>query len=188
MKRNFGELAVRTWLERLREQWHNVFSPHVTPRDIALGMAIGTLIGMTPLFGLHTILAVVLTTFLKASRAGAIFMSWLVSNPFTFLPVYLFAYRLGNGIFQCGPDLKTFEHDIINLEKVAREQGHFVAFKQLFADLDHGVIALSAGGLFVGLAAATLVYFCALPLARRVQTARALTRQAADPSDQGRDA
>lgn len=69
-----------------------------SPHAIALGVAIGIFIGLTPSVGVQTVmvLAVVLVTrrlfYFNASAAMA---STYVSNPVTMLPMYYFWYHLG---------------------------------------------------------------------------------------------
>lgn len=69
-----------------------------SPHAIALGIAIGVFVGLTPTVGIQTglIIAVVFLTrrffYFNASAAMA---ATYVSNPFTMLPMYYFWYRLG---------------------------------------------------------------------------------------------
>ena len=64
------------------------------PHYIALGMAIGVLIGVTPTFPFHTALALALATMFRGSRRAALLGIWF-GNPFT-MPLFYFAsYKAG---------------------------------------------------------------------------------------------
>ena len=57
-------------------------------------MAIGLFVAISPYLGLHLIMVVLLAWILRANKAAALAMVW-VSNPATFLPIYLPSYWLG---------------------------------------------------------------------------------------------
>lgn len=69
-----------------------------SPHAIALGVAIGIFIGLTPSVGVQTIMVlaiVVLTRRFFYFNASAAMASTYVSNPITMLPMYYFWYHLG---------------------------------------------------------------------------------------------
>ncbi len=66
------------------------------PHAIALGAAIGIFVGMTPTIPLHTAIIFILCLLARASFLSGLLTSWLVSNPFTALPLYFLALRIGN--------------------------------------------------------------------------------------------
>ena len=76
------------------------------PHYVALGMAIGVFIAITPTIPFHTILAIVLAFLLKASKPAAILGVW-VSNPVTVIFLYYACYKAGY-IFFPGSE-QTFE-------------------------------------------------------------------------------
>jgi len=65
-----------------------------TPRRIALGVAIGVFVTWTPTIGLQMVLTVALATLLGANKAVGVPFVW-ISNPFTFVPIYLPCYLVG---------------------------------------------------------------------------------------------
>lgn len=75
---------------------------YVNRRTIARGLAIGVFFGLL-LPTAQMPLAVVVSIFLRGNLAAAI-AGTLVSNPITFLPIYLVAYRLGATILQTPAD------------------------------------------------------------------------------------
>jgi uncharacterized protein len=68
------------------------------PHKIALGLALGIFVGLLPIMGVQmatvTLIALPLRANLKAANAAV----W-ISNPFTFIPMYYFNYRLGLRFF-----------------------------------------------------------------------------------------
>ena len=66
---------------------------HVNRRGIALGLAIGTFFGL--LMPVAQILCAATAAFLLRANIPAAVGSTLVTNPFTFAPVYYAAYQLG---------------------------------------------------------------------------------------------
>ncbi len=66
------------------------------PGEIARGVAIGTFIGITPTIPLHTVLILLVTVMLRASKVAGIVASYVVSNPFTFFIQYYLSWRIGN--------------------------------------------------------------------------------------------
>lgn len=69
---------------------------HINRRGIALGFAIGIFMGlMIPLAQMPV--SAVLAVILRANLPIAV-SSTLVTNPFTFAPIYYFAYRIGGAL------------------------------------------------------------------------------------------
>jgi uncharacterized protein (DUF2062 family) len=66
-----------------------------SPRRIALGVAIGVLIGLTPTMGAQTIIAIALAALLRANKAVVVPVVW-ITNPFTFVPIYGFCWWIGS--------------------------------------------------------------------------------------------
>ena len=78
------------WREFLRQLRELRGKPH----EIALGMAIGVFIGITPTIPLHTILAVSLALLVRGSKLAAALGVW-VSNPLSIPFFYYGSYRIG---------------------------------------------------------------------------------------------
>ena len=68
-----------------------------TPHRIALGIAIGVFIGLTPTVGLQMIIALALATALRANKVVCIPMVW-ITNPVTLVPIYLVCFRVGSAL------------------------------------------------------------------------------------------
>ncbi len=64
------------------------------PHYVAMGMAIGVFVSITPTIPFHTVIAVALAFVLKGSKPAAIIGVWF-SNPITIPFFYLGCYRVG---------------------------------------------------------------------------------------------
>ncbi|MFA7382367.1 MAG: DUF2062 domain-containing protein [Desulfurivibrionaceae bacterium] len=66
------------------------------PHSLALGVAIGIFVGITPTVPLHTALILILAWLLRGNILAALLAATAVSNPLTWLPQYYFSWRLGS--------------------------------------------------------------------------------------------
>lgn len=64
------------------------------PHRLALGIAVGMFVTLTPLIGFQMMLSVFLAWLLKANKLVGIPLVW-ISNPFTIIPIYYPCYLLG---------------------------------------------------------------------------------------------
>lgn len=67
---------------------------HGRPRKVAMGMAIGLAVGMTPTMGFQMILAVPLAALFGQNKFAAALGCW-ISNPASAIPLYSATYVLG---------------------------------------------------------------------------------------------
>jgi uncharacterized protein (DUF2062 family) len=65
------------------------------PRAIAMGLAVGVFIGVTPTIPFHTALIILFGLLFKHNLTAAYLGSWLISNPLTVLILYFSQYELG---------------------------------------------------------------------------------------------
>lgn len=66
------------------------------PKAIAMGMAIGVFVGVTPTIPFHTALLLLITVLSKQNVTAAYLGSWLISNPFTIPFFYFIQYEIGH--------------------------------------------------------------------------------------------
>ncbi|MCA9531331.1 MAG: DUF2062 domain-containing protein [Myxococcales bacterium] len=85
------------WLwKRLKEVVvHRILGVDDTPHRIAWGVFIGTVIAWTPTLGFQMMLYFACATLLRANKISGMPILF-ISNPFTAVPVYYFAYRVGS--------------------------------------------------------------------------------------------
>lgn len=82
-----------------------------SPHAIALGVAIGIFVGLTPTVGIQTILILALVFLCRPFfyfNGSAAMAATYVSNPFTMVPLYYFWYRLGARFFSSSISFEDF--------------------------------------------------------------------------------
>ena len=83
-----GACVTAIWRKSRRFIVHRVLHADDTPHRIALGVAAGLFIGLTPTVGFQMVLAVALAAALRANKVVCIPMVW-ITNPFTIIPIYI---------------------------------------------------------------------------------------------------
>jgi uncharacterized protein (DUF2062 family) len=137
------------WLKFLRLQGD--------PRRIALGMALGVFVGITPTVPFHTVAALSLAALLGVSPVTA-FIGIQVGNPLTIGPLYILAYKVGQLLLYRGRPLvfpATF------------------SFKAWIAVLGQGGLALQVGGIIIAIPPTVVAYFLTLWIVQRYQRRKA---------------
>lgn len=140
-----------------------------TPHQVALGLAIGVLAASSPLFGLHIILAGIVTWLLRGNIAAAI-LGTMLSNPLTFLPIVMIDYKLGHFYFSFFGNV-----DEIPLAEIrAMFEGLSVsqAWSILLEAWDTVMKPILLGGLILGVFLGGLAYICAYRATRQFQIHR----------------
>lgn len=78
--------------------YHEFISSRGEPEAIAMGIAIGVFVGVTPTIPFHTVLLVFIAFLFRQNITAALLGSWLISNPFTIPIFYISQYALGRYI------------------------------------------------------------------------------------------
>jgi uncharacterized protein (DUF2062 family) len=112
------------------------------PHYVALGMAIGVFISVTPTIPFHTVIALALAFILRGSKAAAAIGVWF-SNPITIPLFYKGSYDLGISILGNSAPFSTEYKSILELLKLG-------------ADV---TIAMMTGGVILGILPAIAAYF-----------------------------
>lgn len=143
------------------------------PHELALGMALGIFIGMTPTIPFQTVFAVALALPFKASKITAALGTW-ISNPATIYMTYKYAYKTGAlllGIEQVATILGPVVHAI--------NQGDLMQIAAaIFRVGELGTAAFLLGGMILGALFAAPAYVIFLYVFRAVlswRTSRRLT-------------
>jgi hypothetical protein len=125
-----------------------------SPREIALGFALGLFIGMTPTIGFQMPIAVFFAALFKWSKISAAVAVW-ITNPLTAPFIYSFSYFVGAKMlgFKIAPKLLT-GLDLPTL----KEAGVKI------------LLATTVGGVVVGIPLALLGYYLALSAVQGYQT------------------
>jgi hypothetical protein len=82
------------WKRKLRYLYLRLIRLRSTTPAIARGLATGVFAGLFPFFGFQTILGVALAMLVRGNKLTAAVGTW-ISNPFTYVPVYLFNFKVG---------------------------------------------------------------------------------------------
>ena len=88
---------TRSWGERLKGTYRRFLKMRGEPREIALGFALGIMIGMSPFFGFHIVIAVFMAAILKWSKLTAA-LGVQITNVFTAPFIYPAIYWVGSKV------------------------------------------------------------------------------------------
>ena len=152
-----------------------------TPHKISLGMSCGIFVSFTPLFGLHFLIAGLLSYLLRANVLASL-IGTFVGNPITFPIITVFNLKLGEWIlgssqYSSGDGGKIFEGFLDFI---------FLIYKSFFTEgsigennvprinefLNGVFIPYSLGGLILGIFIAVVSYFLLRPLVATYQKKR----------------
>ena len=152
-----------------------------TPHKISLGMSCGIFASFTPLFGLHFLIAGLLSYLLRANVLASL-IGTFVGNPITFPIITVFNLKLGEWIlgsseYSSGDGGKIFEGFLDFI---------FLIYKSFFTEgsigennvprmnefLNGVFIPYSLGGLIFGIFIAVISYFLLRPLVATYQKKR----------------
>lgn len=139
----------KRWRRRLRYFYLRFIRMRGSPHEISRGIAAGVFAGLFPLFGFQTIIGVVIAAVIRGNKIMAAAATW-VSNPFTYVPIYFFNYRVGRLLLGNQAQANAFE----NAEALQ-------SWMSMGAEI---AITLFLGCFVTGLICAVLSYFLGLRL------------------------
>ncbi len=144
----------RNWLaRRFRYTYLKLLRLRGKPRFVAKGLAVGVFAGCFPFFGVQTFLGLFLAAICRGSKVAALAATW-ISNPLTYLPLYLFNYKIGK-LLLGSTDTQLPPLDIES----------FGAFKELGSTF---AITLFTGSFVVGMILAVVTYFYGLAILEKL--------------------
>jgi len=121
----------------------------LAPSEIAFAVALGNFVGILPLVGLHTVVAIGLAHLLRLN-VMIVFLGTQISNPISF-PFILFISAQIGSLMLSGTLLK-------------------ITFTTDFGILKTYVMPTILGGIMLGLAVSSVSYVLTLKIARRFRT------------------
>ncbi|MEC4989100.1 MAG: DUF2062 domain-containing protein [Oscillatoria sp. PMC 1068.18] len=147
----------QSWLvRRWRYYLHRLRRLRGGKQKIARGLAVGVFAGFFPLFGMQTIVGVLLATLFRGNKLAAAAATW-ISNPLTYVPIYAFN-------FQLGALLLRVDKSLIDIDQIS------VASTDQLLELGSALIlTLLVGCSVSGLVAAIGTYFLSLWLYARLR-------------------
>ncbi len=89
------------WKIGRRFLYRRILHADDTPHRIALGVGLATFIGLLPIMGIQTLVALAVAAVLRANKAVCLPFVW-ITNAFTFVPIYWCSWKLGSVILQTG--------------------------------------------------------------------------------------
>ena len=116
-----------------------------TPLFNAKGAAFGVFCGCFPFFGFQTLLGLFLARVAKGNLFLAAIGTW-ISNPFTYVPLYFFNYKVGSLLLKNSPDIVLDKNLII--EKLW-EQGSVFSLRLILGSALVGLLLASISGVVV---------------------------------------
>jgi hypothetical protein len=129
------------------------------PHYIAMGMAIGVFVGITPTMPFHTVIAVALAFFLRGSKAAAAIGVWF-GNPISAPFFYLGSYKIGIFIFGHPAPFDLKYESVLELLKLGMDV----------------TIAMIAGGIILGILPGFASYFITRKFITTIQSRKAARR------------
>jgi uncharacterized protein (DUF2062 family) len=126
------------------------------PNEIALGLALGLFVGMTPSMGFHTAIAVFFAALFKWNKISSAIGVW-VTNPLTAPVIYGVNYFIGA--------------KLIGLQKVYSlpEANGFAKIYQIMLKAPEIFWALTLGGIVLGLPLAVVGYYFSYTVVQKYQ-------------------
>ncbi len=124
-----------------------------TPHRLSLAFATGVFIGMSPLFGLHTVLGIAVAYLFKLNRVVTL-VGVYVTNPWTIIPIYTFCTWVGAlclGIEHVLPDA-DWKH---------------MTFGKLMNELSPLLMPFVVGTVIISIVASVVSYFVVYHMTKR---------------------
>ena len=134
-------------IQRIRNFISWLWNQEGSPSQRALGLGVGIFSGCFPFFGLQTLMGVFLAKIFKGNSILAAVGTW-ISNPFTYVPLYYFNYKVGSIFFN------TSSNEIIEKSLVIDDlwkQGRIFSLKLLLGS--------SCVGFLLALICGSIVFF-----------------------------
>lgn len=142
------------------------------PHYVALGMAIGVFISITPTIPFHTILAISLALIFRASKAAAVLGVW-VSNPFTVVFLYIACYQAGHFIWDTpGNEMESIRLLIEHLEQDMEFTTKIDYLLDFVRTKMKTFMIMNLGGVILGIPAGLASYFVTRQFVSRIRKER----------------
>jgi uncharacterized protein (DUF2062 family) len=138
------------------ETFLKLLKEHRSPKEVAIGIAIGVWIGMSPFWGFHTIMALSIS-FLCHLNTPAVILGTMISNPW-FAPFLIFLS------VQIGCYILNTDDIFLSLEEIR----HLLSNPTWEGIYRQILLPYVLGSLLLGTLLALLAFWLALWIAKRV--------------------
>ncbi|MDO8948126.1 MAG: DUF2062 domain-containing protein [Desulfocapsaceae bacterium] len=139
------------------------------PQSLAVSVAIGVFIGITPTMPLHTILIIFITVVTRTSTIAALLGSLLVCNPITYVPQYYLSTIVGNVLT---PYQLSWTRIKEVLDILLQHPGLYKSLEALVGLGYEAAIVLVVGGIVLALPFTIASYFFSLRLFVQIRQKR----------------
>ena len=139
----------------IREFFERVKKLHGDPHYIAMGMAIGVFISITPTMPFHTVIAIALAFILRGSKATAALGVWFC-NPISAPFFYLGSYKTGMFIFDNSAPFDIKYESVLELLKLGMDV----------------TMAMIVGGIILGILPGIAAYFITRKIITKIRSRR----------------
>lgn len=129
----------------LKERLKSLLIVRDSPHRIALAFAMGVMVGISPLLGIHTVLGLVMASIFRLNRVVTL-TGVYVTNPWTIVPIYAFSTWVG--AIMLGADISANAVD-----------WHNIGLATIGKELEALLFPFIAGSSTVAVAASVLSYF-----------------------------
>ena len=130
-------------VKRIRKFISWLWNQEGSPYQRALGFSVGIFSGCFPFFGFQTLIGIFLARVFKGNTILAAVGTW-ISNPFTYVPLYYFNYRVGSFLLNRDTNLVDFSHITTN---ELWSQGWYLSSRLLVGSTFVGLITAIVGGI-----------------------------------------
>ena len=130
-------------IKRIRKFLSWLWDQEGTPSQRALGFGMGIFSGCFPFFGLQTFIGIFLARIFKSNIILAALGTW-ISNPFTYVPLYYFNYKVGSRLLNTDNNLVDFSHITTN---ELWSQSWYLSFRLITGSICVGFLLGTVGGL-----------------------------------------
>ncbi len=137
----------------LRDKIKLILEVKDTPHRISMAFAVGIFIGMSPLFGVHTLLGLLVAYVFRLNKLTTI-VGVYITNPWTIIPIYTFSTWVGArclGVNNILPDV-----DWRN-----------ITFSALLNDFSPLLMPFIVGTIIISFASAVMSYFIIYHLVKK---------------------
>lgn len=153
------------------------------PRSLAMGTAIGVLIGISPTIPLHTVLILAVTMLTRTSAIAGIISSWVVCNPLTYIPIYYFSMVVGNYVT---PYELSWDRVKTLLDNLSSDQSFTDSLTAVASLGVEAIVVMIVGGLVLALPFTLASYYFSFNFFVKIQKKnqrRRIHRKSATMSD-----
>ncbi len=171
MWRRFKDLVVR-----------RILGVGDTPKRVAFGVFLGTIVAWTPTIGFQIVLYVAIAALLRANKVAGIPILF-ISNPLTAVPLYWTCWKVGDWVLNGGGGEADAAHNALmsnvddaNQAAAETHLWHDIWTSEFWERLGETIIDMGVeiwtGSLIIGVSMAIPLYFITLMAVRAYRRAR----------------